>query len=86
MGVKLNMCLLLLLVTTVSLQGFKLREKNDDIDENLLRLLTPQDTECQRDGGHCISKQYPCPYNTWPIFNLPDCEKCCRPTAAFVNK
>ncbi|XP_074621990.1 small cysteine-rich protein 3-like [Acropora palmata] len=85
MGVKLNMCLLLLLVTTVSLQGFKLREKNDDIDENLLRLLTPQVTECQRRRGHCVSQQYPCPYNTWPK-HFPDCEKCFLPIAAFENK
>ncbi|XP_015765734.1 PREDICTED: small cysteine-rich protein 1 2-like isoform X1 [Acropora digitifera] len=72
MGVKLNICLLLLVVATVSLQGFKLREKNDDTDENPFRLRLLSVTQCARFGGRCIPNPITCPPNTF-ICTLTGC-------------
>ncbi|XP_044176486.1 small cysteine-rich protein 3-like isoform X2 [Acropora millepora] len=82
MGVKLNIFLLVLLVATISSQGFNLRKEDDSKDEKPFG-VNRRDGTCQNIGGYCTSTDDRCP----PGFRanlLPGCspdfpEVCCLP-------
>ncbi|XP_044176485.1 small cysteine-rich protein 3-like isoform X1 [Acropora millepora] len=76
MGVKLNICLLVLLLATISSQGYKLRVKDDSKDEKpfgIDRRQTPG--SCQFFGGQCTSNKALCP----PPFHVFDFAHGCAP-------
>ncbi|XP_074620591.1 small cysteine-rich protein 3-like [Acropora palmata] len=73
MGVKLNICLLLLLVAIISSQGFNLREEDHS--------KVPDDY-CSGVGGHCTRTYFPCKDRYHVCDYFADCdldETCCCP-------
>ncbi|XP_015765712.1 PREDICTED: small cysteine-rich protein 3-like [Acropora digitifera] len=80
MGVKLNICLFLLLVATISSQGFNLRKKDDSKDEKPFG-IDGRFVSCHTFKGRCTSNRAPC-HSGYRQCPLPGCGltgKCCCP-------
>nr|C0H693.1 RecName: Full=Small cysteine-rich protein 1 1; Short=Mcap-SCRiP1a; Short=SCRiP1a; Flags: Precursor [Montipora capitata]DAA06485.1 TPA_inf: small cysteine-rich protein 1a [Montipora capitata] len=78
MGVHFNICLLLLLVATISSQTLKATEKDDSTDENPFGIYR-RGSQCAVYGGRCIPTSVRCPPNTFQC-DLSGCswsERCC---------
>ncbi|XP_015749964.1 PREDICTED: small cysteine-rich protein 3-like [Acropora digitifera] len=81
MGVSLNICLLMLMVATISSQGSKLRVKDDSKDEQPFGIYR-RASACQQAGGLCIRSLRLCKegFRACPKFEgCPDQFKCCCP-------
>ncbi|XP_015772574.1 PREDICTED: small cysteine-rich protein 3 [Acropora digitifera] len=80
MGVKLNICLLLLLVAIISSQAFNLRKKEDSKDEKPFGNYR-RGSPCSNYGGRCMPHDFPCPPGSHECRQLPGCypgvERCC---------
>ncbi|XP_074607504.1 small cysteine-rich protein 3-like [Acropora palmata] len=62
MGVKLNICLLVLLVATICSQGFNLRKKDDSKDDNPFGIDRGRNplNRCRYERGYCTPPRRPC--------------------------
>ncbi|XP_067041329.1 small cysteine-rich protein 3-like [Acropora muricata] len=81
MGVKLYICLLLLLVAIISSQGFNLREEDHSKDGKPFAIHLPDDY-CSGVGGYCISTSFLCKDGYHECVHFADCdldETCCCP-------
>ncbi|XP_044181782.1 small cysteine-rich protein 3-like [Acropora millepora] len=81
MGVNLNICLLMLMVATISSQGFKLRVKDDSKDEKPFGVYR-RVNECQLARGYCSQSLLLCDkgFIACPeLEGCPDLYKCCCP-------
>ncbi|XP_074608328.1 small cysteine-rich protein 3-like [Acropora palmata] len=79
MGVKLNICLLLLLAAIISSQAFNLRKKEDSKDEKPFGNYR-RGSPCSNYGGRCAPNHFQCPPGDGECPELPGChpfERCC---------